>query len=182
MRWLFLLGTLFMTAEAIVAGVAGSAIAVLPDGTLSIEGSADIPPYEDNGRWQESKAMSSDRFATRHFLFLSPGQPPAMELYVTVDRSNELPDGVFETSMIRGYLSSFGAGIGFKYNDPDFVNAVIASQPAKFCQVELSNGDRRIWLHAYVLLRRPSLVFLTVRTQANINQDFEAYLAKVKLK
>ena len=182
MRWLCLLSTLFMAAESIAAGTTGPVISILSDGTLSIEGSANIPPYADGGRWQESIPMSSDRFVTRHFLFVSPGQPPAMEVYVTADRINEPPDGVFETSMIRAYLSSFSAGIGFSYNRPVFVEEVLASQHAKLCRVELSNGDRRIWLNAYIFLCRPSLVFLTVRPQADPSRDFEEFLAKVRFK
>ena len=75
---------------------------MLPDGTLSVQASAEIPPYAGNGRWQESTARSSSRFLTRHFLFAIPAQPPAMEVYVTTDRTNEPPDGVFEISMVRG--------------------------------------------------------------------------------
>ncbi len=165
---------------------AGSAsadlITVLADGTLSVQESAEIPPYADSGRWQEGTTRSTSQFLTRHFLFLAPGRPPAMEVYVIVNRTGEPPDGVFETGMVGGYISSFSSGAGFTHEDPDFVDVTIGAVHARHCRVELSKGSRKIWLYAYILLRQPSLVFLTVRAQADANHEIEDYLARVRLK
>ncbi len=163
------------------SGGADLVIETLPDGTLSIHGSAEIPPYPDAGRWIDNDTKSTIRFITRHFLYTIPGQSPALELFIITDRSGEPPDGVFETSMIRSFLAAFGKEIGFKYEAPAFSNAIIGFERAGV-RVELSDGNRSIWLYAYVYLRQPSLVFLTVRSRGDAQLSIEDYLATVRFR
>ena len=157
-------------------------ISIMEDGSLTIPGSAEVPRYAEDGRWTETRGQSSARYATRHFMFMPASGPPVMELYVTRDLTNELPDGVFEIGLVSGFLRGFGSGTGLRYEEPAFEEVVVGGARLKRCRVELAKDDRRVWLYAYVLLKRPSLTFLTVRPRPDARAAIEDYLTKVRLK
>ena len=68
------------------------AVVVQPDGTLALPGSAHVPPYSMTGKWIETPGKYSERYLTRHFMFMVPGESPAVELYLVHDRSGAKPD------------------------------------------------------------------------------------------
>jgi hypothetical protein len=45
-----------------------------------------------------------------------------------------------------------------------------------------TRGDRRLWLYAYVYVRRPSLTFLTLRPRQDAEPAIEDYLKTVRLR
>ena len=181
MRDLFLLTACCLTVTLAAAATDGPAISIMEDGTLVIQGSAEVPPYAEGGRWRELRGKSSARWVTRHFLFTAPDGPPAMELYVAHDLAHEPPDGAFEIGLVSGFLSGFSSKAGFRYDEPSFDTAVVGSARVKRCRVELSKGEKKIWLHAYIFVRQPSLTFLTLRPQADARKGIEDYLRRVRL-
>jgi len=164
------------------AGERQPSVAILDDGTLSVPNSAEIPPYSHPGQWIEGKEKSSTRFFTRYFVFQVPNKPPALELFVTRDLVDEAPDGVFEMSLARGFLSGFSGKAGFSFANPVFEDGKIGSTKAKRCAAQLSKGNRTIWLYAYIYARKPSLTFITVRAESNARESIENYLATLRLK
>jgi hypothetical protein len=156
-------------------------IAIMEDGSLTIPGSAEVPRYAEGGRWSETRGRSTARYVTRHFMFMAASGPPAMELYVTRDLTDEPPDGAFEIGLVGGFLRGFSSGIGLRYEEPAFEDVVVGGTRLKRCRVELAKDDRRLWLYAYVLLKRPSLTFLTVRPRPDAGTAIEDYLRKVQL-
>jgi hypothetical protein len=157
-------------------------ISIMEDGSLSVSGSAEIPPYAEGGRWTETRGRSSARYVTRHFMFMPPSGPPAMELYVARDLTGEPPDGAFEIGLVSGFVRGFASGAGFRYEEPAFEDVLVGGARLKRCHAELAKGDRRVWLYAYVLLRRPSLTFLTLRPRSDAGAAIEDYLKSVRLK
>ncbi len=174
-------GTLFLPLAAAATETEVPPISIMQDGSLTIPGSAEVPRYAEGGRWTETRGRSSARHVTRHFMFMPASGPPAMELYVTGDLTGEPPDGVFEIGLVRGFLRGFGSGTGFRYDEPAFEDVVVGGARLKRCRVELAKGDRRMWLYAYILLKRPSLTFLTVRPRPDAGAAIEDYLTKVRL-
>ncbi len=168
MRTWLLLSVSCLTATLAAAETNSPSISITQDGTLAIQGSAEVPRYAQGGNWTEMSGKSSARYATRHFLFMVPNGPPAMELYVTSNLANEPPDGGFEIGLVSGFLF--------------FDEAVVGSARVKRCRVELSKGEKKIWLYAYVFVRQPSLTFLTLRPQADARASIEDYLRGARLK
>lgn len=105
-----------------------------------------------------------------------------MELYVSQDLTEEPPDGAFEIGLVGGYLSGFSSGAGLRYAEPVWDDVVIGGIRLKRCRVELTRGERRLWLYAYVFVRRPSLTFLTLRPRQDAGPAIEDYLKTVHLK
>jgi len=175
-------GTLFLPRAAAATEADVPPVSLAEGGSLMIPGSAEVPRYAEGGRWTETTGRSSARHVTRHFMFMPASGAPAMELYVTRDLSDEPPDGVFEIALVSGFLRGFGSGTGFSYEEPAFEDVVIGGARLKRSRVELAKDDRRVWLYAYVLPRRPSLTFLTVRPRPDAAAAIESYLAKVRLR
>jgi hypothetical protein len=163
------------------AGATDLSISIGADGTLRIQGSAEVPRYPAEGRWTEVAGRSSDRWVTRHFLFLAPDQPPAMELYVSQSLRGDAPDGVFEIGLVTGFLGGFASRAGFRHETPAFDETLIARSRAKRCRVELTKGARRLWLYAYVFPRRPGLTFLTLWPRSDEAAAIEGYLGRLSL-
>jgi hypothetical protein len=173
--------TLVCLTIALTAAAAGPpAISIRGDGTLIVQGSAEVPPYGGVGDWTEGTSRSTARFIVRHFLFGAPNTAPLMELYVTRNLTGEPPDGVFEVGLVGGFLSSFASKAGFSYTAPSFDEMVIGGERVKRCRAELSRGDRKIWLYAYIFVRQPSLIFLTLRPDPNAGAGIEEYLRQVR--
>ena len=181
-RYLLIVGACCLTVTLAAAETSGPAISSMPDGTLAIQGTAEVPSYAAAGRWTEANSRSSARHAVRHFLFMVPNGPPAMELYVSRDLTDEPPDGGFEIGLVSGFLSGFGTKSGFRYDAPVFEDAAVGATRVKRCRVELSKEDRKLWLYAYIFVRQPSLTFLTIRPRADASRDIEGYLQSVRLK
>jgi hypothetical protein len=158
------------------------AISVMEDGGLLIPDSAEVPRYAEGGQWTETRGRSSVQHVTRHFMFMPASGPPVMELYVTRDLTEEAPDGAFEIGLVGGFLRGFGSGTGFRYEAPTFEDVVVGGVRLKRCRVELAKAGRHVWLYAYLLLRRPSLTFLTVRPRPDAGVAIEDYLTRVRLK
>ncbi len=166
---------------AVTAAAAGSpAISIRGGGTLVVQGNAEVPPYGRAGGWTEGTSRSSARFIVRHFLFGAPNAAPLMELYVTRTLTGEPPDGVFEVGLVGGFLSSFASKAGYGYTAPSFDEMVIGGERVKRCRAELSKGDRKTWLYAYIFVRQPSLIFLTLRPDPNAGAGIEEYFRQVR--
>ncbi len=179
---LFLLLGAWLTSQSAAAEPEGPPITIGTDGTVSVAGGAEIPPYPGPGRWTESTRRSSARYVVRHFFFGGPSGPPAMELYVTQDLTGDTPDGVFEIGLVRGFLSGFGSQVGFVPAPLVVHDALLGGERVKWCRVALSRAERTIWLYAYVFPRQPALTFLTLRPQPDAAAEIEAYLTTMRLR
>jgi hypothetical protein len=160
----------------------GAAATITPAGSVSIRDGTVIPPFPKAGRWTEFTEKSSDRYETRQFRYIVPGEPPAIELYVTTDRRKEPPDGVFEIGLVQGFLSGFASKAGLKFQGPVFDKRVIGLAIVKHTLVKLSDDRRTLWVHAYIYPRTPSLTFIAIRGKDGAQEGIEQYLAAVDLK
>jgi len=165
-----------------VASAGGSAATITPAGSVAIGGGTVIPPFPKPGRWTEFERKSSDRHDTRQFRYMVPGEPPAIELYVTTDKRHEPPDGVFEIGLVQGFLSGFASKAGLRFDDPVFEERYIGPARAKHTLVKLSDDRRILWVNAYIYPRTPSLTFIAIRAKDGTQGDIERYLAGVELK
>jgi len=156
------------------------AAVIQSDGTVSVSGQVDVPACGMTGKWTELLGKSSDQHLSRHFMFLIPKQAPAMELYLTRDRSGAKPDGAFEIGLVGGYVKGFAGKAGFKAEEVVFADCTIGTVPAKRCQVKLTRDQRSLWVYAYVFVRPTSLTFVTVRPDPDARQSIEHYLATVQ--
>jgi hypothetical protein len=171
---------LWLPSHLAAAEPDGALITILPNGTVSVAGGARIPPYPGPGRWTEGTRRSSERHVVRHFLFIGPGGPPAMELYVTQDLTGDTADGVFEMGLVRGFLSSFGSQVGFVPAPLVVREGVLDGKAIKRCRAALSRAERTIWLYAFIFPRQPALTFLTLRPQPDADAEIESYLTTVR--
>ncbi len=142
----------------------------------------EVPPYSKYGNWTEKEKKESSRYFIRHFLFMVPNKPPALELFVTHDRADEPPEGGFEIGLVRGYVSGFASKAGFTFSGLVFEDLAKGSTKVKRCLVQLSSEKRKIWVYAYVYPRKPSLTFITVRAESNARESIENYLTTLRLK
>lgn len=163
------------------ASEGGAAAAITPAGSVSIRDGTVIPPFPKAGRWTEFERKSSDRYETRQFRYMVPGEPPAIELYVATDRRNEPPDGVFEIGLVQGFLSGFASKAGLKFQDPVFDERAIGPATVKHTVVKLSDDRRTLWVHAYIYPRTPSLTFIAFRAKDGTQEGIEKYLVGVEL-
>jgi hypothetical protein len=157
-------------------------VSILDNGTIALPNNGEVPPYSKSGKWTEMEKKESDRYVIRHFLFMVPNKPPALELYVKHDRANEPPDGVFEIGLVRGYVSGFASKAGFTSGGLVFEDVAIGSDKVKRCLVPLSKDKRKIWVYAYIYPRKPSLTFLTVRAEPDARDGIENYLTALRLR
>ena len=173
---------LAVVPEGVHAAWEGGAATITPAGSIAIKDGTVIPPFPKPGRWTEFTGKSSDRHGARHFMYMVPGEPPAIELYVTTDRRNEPPDGVFEIGLVTGFLSGFASKAGLRFEDPVFEDRDIGPAIVKHTLVKLSDDRRTLWVHAYIYPRQPSLTFIVIRGKDGAQEDIEKYLAGVEIK
>ena len=157
-------------------------VAILDNGTIALPNNGEVPPYSKYGNWTEMEKKESSRYFIRHFLFMVPNKPLAIELFVTHDRADEPADGGFEIGLVRGYVSGFASKAGFTFSGLVFEDLGIGSTKVKRCLVQLSSDQRKIWVYAYVYPRKPSLTFITVRAESDATGSIENYLATLRLK
>src|SRR5262245_64705176 len=146
------------------------AISITAAGAGTSDGAAMVPPYSASGGWKEAKGRSSSKYVTRHFNFMGPSGPPAIELFVAQSLTNSAPDGGFEVGMVGGYLTAFSAGLKMQYTET-WDDVVIGGVRLKRCRAELSKAERRFWLYAYVFVRQPSLTFVAIRQRADAGPE-----------
>ena len=175
-----LLPLLLVTAPAAgegaaAAGTPSAGSFTLPDGTV-------IPPYPKNGRWTELPGKASERYETRHFLYLVPGESPAIELYTAVDRRNEPPDGVFEVGLVQGFLSGFASKAGLRVQEPVVEERRLGLHQVKRVLSRLSDATRTLWVYVYIFPRRPSLTFIAIRPTDGGRERIEEYLQTLDLR
>ena len=147
--------------------------------TIVIRDGSIIPQYPKPGRWTEFERKSSDRFESRQFRYMVPGESPAIELYVVTDKRDEPPDGAFEIGLVRGYLRGFATKGGFTYDDPVINILYIGRTRVLHALVKLTGGRKTLWVHAYIFLRQPSLTFIAIRGVVDAQEGIEKYLATV---
>ena len=156
------------------------AVVVQQDGTVSVSGQVEVPAYGRTGKWTELPGKSSDRYQTRHFMFLIPNQAPALELYLVRDRSGEKPDGAFEIGLVGGYVKGFADKAGFLAGELKFEDCTIGSAKVQRGKVKLTREQRTLWVYASIYVRQPSLTFLSVRPDAEAQPVLERYLATAR--
>ena len=169
-------------ADVRVASAGGGAATITPAGSIVLRDGTVIPPFPKAGRWTGFTGKSSDRYETRHFMYMVPSESPAIELYVATDKNNERPDGVFEIGLVTGFLSGFASKAGLKFEDPVFEERYIGLATVKRTLVKLSDDRRTLWVHAYIYPRKPSLTFIAIRAKDGAQEDIEKYLAGVEMK
>ena len=160
----------------------GAAATITPAGSISIRDGTVIPVFPKAGRWTEFERKTSDRYDTRQFRYMVPGEPPAIELYVTTDKRHEPQDGVFEIGLVQGFLSGFASKAGLRIQDPVFHERTIGSARVNHTSVKLWDDRRTLWVHAYIYPRAPSLTFIAIRAKEGAQGDIERYLAGVEMK
>lgn len=162
----------------------GAAVATLtPAGSVSIRDGSVIPVFPKTGRWAQVGEKSSDRYDTRHFMYLVPSESPAVELIVVGDRRNEPPDGVFEIGLVQGYVSSFATKAGLQFTDPVFDDRhTIGPSRVKHALAKMWGDRRTLWVHAYIYARNPSLTFVAIRPSDGAQETLEGYLATLDLR
>lgn len=158
------------------------AISITGDGTLIVQGAAEVPAYSAGGRWVEGQPRTSARNAVRLFRFLGSSGPPAIEVYVNRDLTNAAPDGAFETGLVQGFLGTFAAGVGFTPGPLVVEDTTLGGAPVKRCRAELTKGGQKVWLYAWIFPRNPSVTFLALRPQASAGAEIETYLQSVRFR
>ncbi len=159
-----------------------SAATVTAAGSIMMGDGTTIPPFPKTGRWTELPGKSSERYETRHFMYLVPGESPAIELYLAANRSGEPPDGVFEIGLVRGFISGLASKAGLQFGDPVFEAQRVGSVPVFRSLVMLSNAARNFWVHAYVYPRQPSLTFIAIRANDGARESIEEYLKTLQIR
>jgi hypothetical protein len=156
--------------------------AITPSGKVLIAGGTVVPLFPRAGKWTEIAENTSDRYESRHFVYMVPGESPAIELFVTRDRKAEPPDGTFEMGLVKGFLSGFAANAGFKFNNVVFRDRMLGPSKIKHTLVKLTSNRGTLWVHAYIYPRKASLTFIAIRAQDGAQADIEKYLAAIELK
>ncbi len=156
--------------------------AITADGSILIGGGIRVPAVPVAGKWTEFEAKSSDRYDIRHFNYMVPGRAPAIELYISASKDGETSDGVFETGFVRGYVRSFASKGGFIGEDPVFDQRLVGTATVTHTLVKLADKNRILWVHAYLVVRRPSLIFVVIGVREGEEDSIERYLAGVELK
>ncbi len=174
---------LAVVPAGVCAAPGGPPVAMLtPAGSVLMSDGTVIPLFPKSGRWAQVGEKSTDRYDTQHFMYLVPSEPPAIELIVAADRSNEAPDGVFEMGLVKGYVSSFATKSGLQFSDPMFGDRNIGGATVKHALAKLWDDRRTLWVHAYIYLRNPSLTFIAIRPSDGAQESIEKYLATVEMK
>ncbi len=177
--------SLFMLAMVLLgmdawAQVGGATITLA--GSIVTRNGTVVPPFPKVGRWTEFEGKSSDRYETHQFRYMVPNEAPAIELYMTTDKRNEAPDGVFEIGLVKGFVRGFASKAGFKYEEPVFGGRNIGTAKTLYTSVLLSKGRQTLWVHAYVYPRKPSLTFIVVTGNEGRREGIEKYLLGVEVK
>jgi hypothetical protein len=160
----------------------GRAATITSAGTIVTRNGTAVPPFPKAGRWTEFAGKSSDHYETRHFMYIVPNESPAIELYLTTDKHNGAPDGVFEMGLVKGFVGGFTSKAGFNYEEPVFGERKIGTAKTQYTSVSLSKGRVTLWVHAYVYPGKPSLTFIAVTGKGGMQEDIEKYLSQVELK
>jgi hypothetical protein len=157
-------------------------VIITDTGSLQLSDGTMVPPFPKAGNWTKLQGKSSDRHETQHFIYLAPNEPPAIELYVATDKRGDPPDGVFEVGMVLGFVQGFASKAGLTPEKPVFEEKGIGSGKVKRALVKLSDNRRKLWVQAYIFVRRPSLTFIAIRAQEPVPGEIENYLSGVVLK
>ena len=164
------------SVDAVLATITAAGTVGISDGTV-------ILPFPRPGKWAELEGKASDRYDTRHFLYVVPNASPAIELYVVRDRQNEPPDGAFEIGLVRGFLTAFAAKAGFRLDESlVFQKTAVDPAPVIRTTAKLSADRRTLWAYAYIYPRTPSLIFLAIRAEDGSQAEIEMFLAGNSLK
>lgn len=158
------------------------AATVTAAGSMMMGDGPTIPPFPKTGRSTELPGKSSERYETRHFMYLVPGESPAIELYLAANRSGDPPDGVFEIGLVRGFVAGLASKAGRQFGEPVFVAHRVGPMPVYRTLVRLSNAGRNLWVHAYVYPRRPSLTFIAIRANNGASESKEEYLKALEIR
>ena len=156
--------------------------AITPAGKVLITGGTVIPPFPKAGKWTELAGDTSSRYETQHFLYLVPGESPAIELFVARDRKGEPPDGAHEMGLVKGFLSGFADKAGLKFNNLAFRDRMLGRVKIRHTLVKLASARGTLWAHVYIYLRNPSLTFIAIRNQDGGQVEIEKYLVTLTLK
>jgi hypothetical protein len=176
---LFLL--LMLSGGSAVPGSEPTAV-ITATGSLQLSDGTMVPPFPKAGNWTKLQRKSSDRHETQHFIYLVPNESPAIELYLAVDKRGDPPDGVFEVGMVLGFVQGFASEAGLTPEKPVFEEIRIGPGKVKQALVKLSDSRRKLWVQAYIFVRRPSLTFIAIRAQEPVTGEMENYLSGVVLK
>ena len=169
-----------LNAHAASDGLAATTISAA-GGILMGDGTT-IPPFPKAGRWTELAGKSSERYETRHFIYVVPSEPPLIELYLAADRSADPPDGVIEIGLVRGFVSGFASKAGLQFLDPVFEERRIGPRKVYHTLVKLSGANRTLWVHAYIYPRRPSLTLIAIRAGDAARESIEEYLKTLDIR
>jgi hypothetical protein len=160
----------------------GGTTTIIPGGSVVVGNGTVVPPFPQPGRWTEFETKSSDRYEIRHFRYMVPNESPAIELFVTTDKRDESPDGVFEMGLVQGFVKGFASNTGFTPEMPVFRERSIGTAKTLAASIKLSNGTRTLRVYAYVYPRKPSLTFITITAREGVEEGIETYLARVDLR
>jgi len=174
------LAALPLNGYAASGGVGGAMIT--PSGSITFEDGTTIPPFLKPGKWTEFEGKSNERYETRHFVYVVPGESPAIELYIAANRNGDHPDGVFEMGLVRGFLTGFAGKASLKFSEPVFEQQRIGPSTVTRTLVKLSDARRTIWVNAYIYPHRPSLIFIAIRATDDVQQSIEAYLQSLEVR
>ena len=175
-----LIATMIGTSPAICTS--DVPVAITADGSILIGSGIRVPAVPVAGKWTEFEAKSSDRYDVRHFNYMVPGRAPAIELDISASKDGETSDGVFEIGFVRGYIRSFASNGGFIAEDPVFDDRLVGTVAANHTVVKLTDKSRTLWVHAYIFIRRPLLIFIVIGTREGEEPSIEKYLAGVEFK
>jgi hypothetical protein len=178
----FLLILAVMTEDLHAASEGGAGVTITPAGSILIRDGGIVPPFPKAGKWTELAAKSFDSYEIAHFIYIVPSESPAIELYVTMDRRDEPPDGVFEIGLVQGFVHGFASKAGLKYEDPVFEDRLIGPAKVKHILTKIFDDRRTLCVHAYIYPRKPSLTFIVIRAKDCRQEDIETYLIGVKTK
>ena len=160
----------------------GGTTTITSSGSIVVGNSTVVPPFPQPGRWTEFERKSSDRYEISHFRYMVSNEPPAIELFVTTDKRDENPDGVFETGLVQGFVKGFASNTGFTPEMPVFRERSIGTAKTLNASVKLSNGTRTLRVYAYVYPRKPSLTFITVTAREGVEEGIETYLSRLDVR
>jgi len=160
----------------------GTVASITRAGGVAIRDGTFVPPLFESCRWTDLGEKSSTRYETHHFICTAPASPPAIELYVTTDKGNDPPDGLFEIGLVRGFLSGFASKAGLEFGNPVFDDRLIGASKVKHTLVKLSGGNRTLWVHAYIYPRQTSLTFIAIKAKDGEQEGIEKYLSKIEMK
>ncbi len=184
--WILVILSLALTLTPLnghAASEGAGAATITSTGSITMQDGTTIPPFPKKpGRWTEVEGKSSERYETRHFIYLAPRESPAIELYIAADRKSDSPDGAFEMGLVKGFISGFAAKARLKFPEPVFEARRIGLATANRTVVKLSDATRTLWVYAYIYPRRPSLTFVAIRATDGVQESIENYLQSLEVR